>query len=275
MAGTCTMMLVDQGLLRLDEPLDKYLRALRGRAVPAAGPVTLRHLHTHTGGFTYDWDDSAPNNEERVADYYPHLDLGRDFIYCSEGPNLGGCVIESVTGLSMGQFYRKYLLAPLGCAHTEVTDCAGSATSTPLDMARLAQMLLNRGAYGDKRFFSEKTFEQMLPQDLPKLGWKTPSEYGIGTNFKTDGNILPADTFGLGPTRSAAVMRVAPSEQLVITICRNAAGRNFKKYSALFLQAIMDGIDHPTTAPAQAAPDPPTRRNLRRPQGLQLQEGSA
>ena len=61
------MMLYEQGRLRLDEPAGGYLPSLQGREViatfnekdaayttrPAAGPITIRHLLTHTSGLAY------------------------------------------------------------------------------------------------------------------------------------------------------------------------------------------------------------------------------
>ena len=68
---------------------------------------------------------------------------------------------------------------PLGCEHTDVDNACSSAVSIPLDMARIGQMLLQKGAYGNKRFFSEATFKQMLPETLTKvLGPDTTTEYG-------------------------------------------------------------------------------------------------
>ena len=40
------------------------------------------------------------------------------------------------------------------------------AFSTPMDMARFGQMLLNRGGYGGYHFFSPETFEAMMPRPL-------------------------------------------------------------------------------------------------------------
>lgn len=75
--------------------------------------------------------------------------------------------------------------------------------NVPLDMAKFGQMLLDRGAYGEMRFFSEETFQKMLPQDLSKvIGPDVKRSFGIGL----DGN----------PDRSAsdcAPMRPRPRPQ--------------------------------------------------------------
>src|SRR5262245_28776367 len=46
------MRLVDRGVVRLDDPVERYLPEIRGLADPRAGApkVTLRHLASHTAG---------------------------------------------------------------------------------------------------------------------------------------------------------------------------------------------------------------------------------
>jgi methyl acetate hydrolase len=70
LTATAAMQLVEQGKLKLDEPIAKILPDLAAPQVlegfndkgepnlrPAKGEITLRHLLTHTAGFTYDiWD---------------------------------------------------------------------------------------------------------------------------------------------------------------------------------------------------------------------------
>jgi CubicO group peptidase (beta-lactamase class C family) len=108
-------------------------------------------------------------------------------------------------------------------------------------MAKVAQMLLNKGAYGDMRFMRPETFEQMLPRVLTDiLGPGATIAYGIGTlPFPYDG--LGEGTFG-HTAASVATLRIDPEHDLVISMTRNSAGRNFVKYHAQFLEAIVEGL---------------------------------
>lgn len=235
LAGTLLMMLVDQERVSLDEPVDTYLPALRG--IPVEKPLTLRHLMTHTAGLWGHLGDEMNDFEHIVADYCPLLNVGRSYEYNGASFALAGKVIEAVSGEALPQFFRRHLLDPLGMQQTDVTTMSWDTFSIPLDIARVGQMLLNRGAYGKLRFFSESTFEHILPQPLTSiLGPDATEEYGMGTSwFKEAG--LSAGTFGHGAA-SAATLRIDPGQELVIVMSRNAAGANFESYHPQFLELI-------------------------------------
>jgi len=238
-SGACMMMLVDQGLIDLDDNVADHLPPLRG--LKPNKPLTIRHLYTHTSGFRGHWGAELNDMEERVANLLPHLSVGTAYQYNGAAMDLTTKILEAVTGESLPDYYRKHLLNPLGCKHTTIPDAGGGTVSVPLDMARIAQMLLNRGSYGDVRFMSEKTFEKMLPQRLTKtLGPDAEFVYGIGTcDFDDEG--LGANTFGHGAA-SAATMRIDPDNDLIVIMTRNRAGRNFKKYHQRFIDAVVAGI---------------------------------
>lgn len=52
---------------------------------------------------------------------------------------------------------------------------------------------------------------------------------------------LGKGTFGHGAA-SGAILRIDPTDDLVIVMTRNAAGANFGNYHPQFIQAIADGI---------------------------------
>lgn len=240
MSGTLMMMLVDQGKVALDDRIEDYLPAFRG--VRTKAPITVRHLYTHATGLDGHWGDYMNDLEERVAYYAPYLPVGERFVYNGAGFAVGGKIIEMVSGECIPLFYKHHLLGPLGMTNTEVTGTSGDAASTPLDMAKLGQMLLNRGAYGDMRFLSEETFAAMLPEKLTKtLGPTATKQYGIGTDWMGQ-DVLGEGTFGHGAA-SAATFLVSPGKDLVVVMCRNSAGRNFEKYHPEFLRAVAESLE--------------------------------
>ena len=45
-------------------------------------------------------------------------------------------------------------------------DQGGGYSAGAADLAKLAQLLLNRGSYGNWRFFSPETYEKLMPRDI-------------------------------------------------------------------------------------------------------------
>jgi CubicO group peptidase (beta-lactamase class C family) len=237
MSATLMLELIDQGLVGLDDPVSKYLPALRG--IPMKKPLTIHHLYTHTSGLTVGWpgwSDDLHDVPERIAAYADRVPVGKDWNYTGTGNTLGSKAFEMVTGTAIPVAYHQYLFGPLGCTGTRVTDTHAGGTSIPLDMAKFAQMLLNRGSYGKRRFFREETFiKVMLPGKLDKLlGPGAKRQFGFGL----DGS---PKQFGHG-TASGAVFHIDAARDLVFVMTRNKYGKNQDKYNGLIWKVIDDGI---------------------------------
>ena len=227
--GTAIMMGVDNGLLDLEAPLDKVHPVFKG--IKVRTPLTIRLLCNHWSGLSGHWRGLLNDMEELIALYYPYLQVNKQYEYNSVDIELAGKFLEAASGEAMPQFYKKHLVDPLGLKHTNVTRLGFGTRSIPMDIAKIGQMLLNRGAYGNKRFISEETFEKMLPEK---------DRRGIGTaRLGSDG--LSDKTFG-HPAATHATIRIDPVNDLVVVMCRNSQGRNFVKYHGKFLRSIVDGI---------------------------------
>ena len=94
-----------------------------------------------------------------------------------------------------------------------------------MDMAKIGQMLLNRGAYGSMRFFSEETFQKMLPRG---------SRRGIGT--------VGGKNRIYHPAASMAVFSVDLDNELIIVMCRNRPGKVWHDYSSRFIETVNEGM---------------------------------
>ncbi|MDQ1316850.1 MAG: Serine hydrolase [Candidatus Poribacteria bacterium] len=240
LGGTLMMMLVDQNMVSLNDPVDKFLPAFEGIKVKT--PLNIHHLYTHTNGLWGHWGDDINDFDELIADYYPYLKVGQFHSYNGAGYAVAGKVIEMVSGEALPQFFKHHLLDPLGCTNTSVTTMSWDTRSIPMDIAKIGQMLLNKGKYGNMQFFSEETFAKMLPKKLDDiLGPDTKIEWGIGATW-FDGEGLGKGTFGHGAA-SSATLRIDPVNDLVIVMTRNSAGKNFGKYHPQFLKAIVDGLE--------------------------------
>lgn len=254
MSSTLMWMLVDQGLVDLDAPVDTYLPALR--YIPVQTPLTVRDLYIHTSGlalgyrlpgyYVDHWGDDVHDLEEIIAGYYPYLRVGRAYGYNGVGMSLGGKILELLTDEALPIFFKNHLLDPLGMTHTEAVDASARTMSVPMDMARFGQMLLNRGAYGPYRFFSEETFAKMLPQpvknfrDIPNDAVAGVGVQPMAARAVLGGGVSP-DSFGHGAA-SGATFVVDPDNELVIVMTRNRGGKNQSKYHPMFIQAILSGL---------------------------------
>lgn len=239
MSGTLMMMLVDQGLVNLDDPVDRFLPELRG----APGTMlTVRDLYVHTNGLALGyrsdhWGDEMHDLEQVLAGYHPFLRPRVRHAYNGVGYAVGGKIIEEVSGEALPEFFLNHLLGPLGMDHTDAIDGSALTRSTALDMVRLGQMMLNGGAYGDKQFLRPETVEKMMPRPLTDLlGPDSKIAWGIGATWMPEEGLSPK-TFGHGAA-SSATLRIDPEHRLVIVMTRNTGGPRFGEYHPRFVQAV-------------------------------------
>ncbi len=121
------MLLVDQGKVSLDDPVEKYLPAFKGQLVddishpghphPPRHPVTIRECMDHTAGIKHGYRPKAVPTVTDLANLEGQQPLdwepGSRYQY-SAGPVIGGAVIEVVTGMHYADYIEKYVLEPLG-----------------------------------------------------------------------------------------------------------------------------------------------------------------
>lgn len=137
------LQLLEQGRLGLDDPVGEYIPALKdlrvlrpgatsvADTVPAREPVRIRHLLTHTAGFTYGFTQpdapiSAAYREARVLD--PALDLAQMMEALARVPllfepgsawnysvatDVVGRLVEVLSGQKLDDYFRQRIFAPL------------------------------------------------------------------------------------------------------------------------------------------------------------------
>ena len=153
--SVATMMLVEDGLIALDTPVDTVLPEFRGVGVyngggggapfmtkPTARPMQIIDLLRHTSGLTYGFQyrsnvDAAYRkdgvNADRVVNWHGGFDLdhfvtelgkvplefspGEAWNY-SVSTDVLGALIQRVSGLPLDRFFRERIFAPLGMDDT-------------------------------------------------------------------------------------------------------------------------------------------------------------
>ena len=116
------LKLRDEGKLKLDDAVEKYIPELRGQSLTNDAPViTIRHLMTHSAGFPEDnpWGDRQLSDTEK--DFQTFLKKGISFSnttgleyeYSNVGFTILGYIIHKVTGLTYDAYIKKNILIPL------------------------------------------------------------------------------------------------------------------------------------------------------------------
>lgn len=136
--GAALMMLVDEGKVKLDDPVEKYLpefanvkvssKQEKGPAVlrKAKRPITVRDVLSHTSGMPFASAKERPTLDgltlkEGVASYAEtplQSEPGARWSYSNAGINTAGRIIEVVSDMSYEAFLDERLFRPLGMKDT-------------------------------------------------------------------------------------------------------------------------------------------------------------
>lgn len=245
-AGLMFARFVDQGIIGLDDPVGKYLPDF-----PITGPktMTMRQLFTHTtgleghgewGGLSNAWLDNV------VAQIIDALPVGEVFLYNGMGYDLAGKVMEFVAGKSIQRVIQEQFWLPLGIEGSSLFDLGFSAMLNAEDIAKMGQLLLNQGSYGDRQFFSPATCEKIMPTDLSQFYPKVKNEWGIGLAYRrtekvpgnpNSGYILAKNIVGHG-SASSCIFLVDLEHDLVIAQSRRTAGTEYDVYYRKLLETV-------------------------------------
>ena len=147
--SVAAMMLYEEGCFQLDDPLSKYLPELAEMRVyrlgegekllsePAASPITIQQLLTHTSGFTYGFSNPGPIGElyrkaradfggragplSEVVSRLARIPLmhhpGTRWHY-GVSTDVLGYLIEVVSGMTLDAFLAERVFEPLGMVDT-------------------------------------------------------------------------------------------------------------------------------------------------------------
>lgn len=117
---TSVMLLVNRGLIKVNDPVGKYIDAFDSGAKKA---ITIRNLLTHTAGLI-EWYPLFyfSNNKESTYKVIGELPLkysvGKQRRYSDLGFILLQEIIEKVSGMPLDQFEKQNIFVPLGMTHT-------------------------------------------------------------------------------------------------------------------------------------------------------------
>ncbi|MEO0649625.1 MAG: serine hydrolase [Planctomycetota bacterium] len=161
LSAAVLMSLVDDGLLKLDDPVGQYLPEWD---YGAHAQITLRMCFAHTSGLPDNHPavtDNALTLREAAAQLSSvPLDStpGTEFVYGNVSMHVAGAVCEVVGGKPWEELFQERIAQPLGMTSTDYGDpaayganplIAGGARSNARDFAAFMAMLRNAGFVGD------------------------------------------------------------------------------------------------------------------------------
>jgi len=229
------MLLVEEGKLSLLDEVGEYIPEFRKRG---KSEITILQLLTHYSGLRPDLDlkpdwEGYEKAIELACLERPVKPPGTEFIYSDINYFVLGDIVRRLSGLSLEEFARERIFAPLRMTDTgfkpgqssikrivptgirkgevirgEVHDptsyrmggIAGHAGlfSTVDDTAIWAQMILNGGTYDGQRILSPLSVRRMTTPQSPRdeMDWRGLG-FDIETRFSTArGDLFPVGSFG-------------------------------------------------------------------------------
>lgn len=153
------MMLLEEGKLKLDDPVSKYLTGFDNLRVitkfnekdasyetrPAKRPMTIRHLLTHTSGIGYGFTNPIEYRLTQATKKgeweLPLLSDPGDKWNYSASTRVLGMVVEKITGTPLEAWYQEHIFKPLGMADTSYAVPAAKQSRVPKQYRRADGML--------------------------------------------------------------------------------------------------------------------------------------
>jgi len=286
MTAMAVMMLVEEGKISVEDPVEKYLPEFKGQMlssgetlVKPARAITVKDLLTHSSGLLSKLSlepaaIEALTLQQAVAEYAKaplQFEPGSKWSYCNPGINTLGRIVEVVSGMPYEQFMQERFFTPLGMKDTTfwptaeqaariarsykanaektaleetiinpmttgVTNrkrmpmASGGLFSTAPDLARVYQMVLNKGTLGRKQYLKEATLKEMTTNqlgDMPKVSFAEGMNMGLGFHIvKTPMGVTEAlspGSFGHGGAYGTQAW-IDPVRNLAVVLLIQRAG---------------------------------------------------
>jgi CubicO group peptidase (beta-lactamase class C family) len=218
------MQLVDDGLLDIDQPLQRYLPEFTVNSrFPAAAPITPRTIMTHHSGLPGDllkgmWTTSPVSLAEemqQLRDEYLAAPPDYVFAYSNVGMSLLGRALEKIVDrdfdaqlsialfmplrMSSSSFSPKIDRSPLAsrayrqneeAVETPLRDVpAGGLNTTVLDLSRFIAMVFADGWYKERQIIKKETLAEMLRPQNSRVPLDLSFRVGLGWMLGAMGGI--------------------------------------------------------------------------------------
>ncbi len=215
--GTAMMLLVDEGKVKIDDPVEKYLPEFKGQMVQAQDSkeaaktpthaITIREVLSHTSGLVKPDDKRLKKQQNLKTDVAQIGGLplirepGTKYEYNNSGINTAGRIIEVVSGMSYVEFVQQRLFTPLGMKDTtfwpSVEQGARLARSVRLEEGQAVPHMVKTDAKVTKEAVARLSEGKAVPQEvLDDYGFGKAIDYAKQYGEPAGGLFSTADDLG-------------------------------------------------------------------------------
>jgi len=270
--ATAIMMLVEQGKVRLDDSITRYIK----EAPATWNQVTVRDLLSHTAGFTdypKNFDFRKDYTEAELLKIVSEIPLafepGTKWSYSNLGYLTLGIMIRRVTGEFYGDFLQERIFRPLGMTTTRImsesdiipnraagyqlvkgvlknqdwvsptmnTTADGSLYFSVLDLAKWD------AALDTEKLLKRSSLEQMWTATRLKNGKENPAGYGFGWFISSNAGQRIVHHEGEWQGFTSFITRHI-DDQTTIVVLSNLAGASLERAAERIAQMYISGELH-------------------------------
>jgi CubicO group peptidase (beta-lactamase class C family) len=206
--------------------------------------IKIKHLLTMSSGLDAGEDNSKGNTGNWLTskdwvNFALALPMifkpGERWVYNDVCPMLIGAIIEETSGKTLAKFAEENLFAPLGIREYYWYAGPGGRTGpmgnlyiSPLDFARIGELVVNKGYWKDKKIVSTSWINAMAqPQfDISK---ENPRAKSYGYFWYTGNKEVNGKTyeFLFASGNGGNLLFVVPAENLVVSLASSAYGQGY------------------------------------------------
>ncbi|WP_271766174.1 serine hydrolase domain-containing protein [Aquimarina algiphila] len=166
---------IDKGLFKVENKIEEFIPEWKN---DPRGKITIKNLLEMKSGLACegffgigpDCESDMWETEDWLS-YILNIPLRHNpelnWAYTSMEPELVGIIISRTSGMTLMEFAKTHLFTPLGIENYKwyITPngggyAAGSFNMKPIDMLKIAQLVLNKGNWGEQQIVSEKWIDE-------------------------------------------------------------------------------------------------------------------
>lgn len=205
--GLALAKLVEEGILKLDDPVEKYVPEIKNlNGLPPAISITVRQLATHTGGLSRETDLAEASEgpisewEKKLVACIPKTSFipgsYRKYSYSNIGYGILGLAMSRAAGKSFDRLIREYIFDPLQMKNSTFVIAPEMNNSLAVAYAGTRDHNLGRGykfpnggvysTVEDMANFVRAQLRVRVPDFLEKDTWEQVQDFQVITRETVD-----------------------------------------------------------------------------------------